>query len=60
MYPYSSYPYYLSGELHPFCDTDFILNYFSKTNPNLSYQSFVEESMVDDPTLFNFLIDPEN
>lgn len=56
-YPYSSYPYYLSGEIHDFCNTDFILSYFSKTNPNLTYQSFVEETAVDDPALSSLLID---
>lgn len=57
MYPYSSYPVYLSGEPHPFCNTDFILSYFSKTNPNLTYQTFVEETEVEDPALFDLLID---
>lgn len=56
-YPYSSYEYYLSGDKHSFCDTEFISSYFSKTNPNLSYQSFVEESDIDDPILHNLLID---
>lgn len=60
VYPYSSYNYYLSGESHPFCDTDFILGYFSKTNPKMSYQSFVEAEMLDDPALFNLLIDHDN
>lgn len=56
VYPYSSYSYYLSRAPHLFCDTDFILSYFSKTKPNLGYQSFVEESEVDDPALFGLLI----
>lgn len=60
VYPYSSYPYYLSGEQHLFCDIDFILSYFSKTNPNLTYQSFVEEAEVDDPALFNLFIDNDD
>lgn len=42
-YPYSSYNFYLTQEKHPFCDLEFISSYFSKNNPNLSYQSFVEE-----------------
>lgn len=60
MYPYSSYSYYLSGEAHPFCDTDFILDYFSKTNSNLSYQSFVEKNMVDDLAAFSLFIDQDD
>ncbi|MDO8638894.1 MAG: transposase [Candidatus Daviesbacteria bacterium] len=59
-YPYSSYKYYLSGEKHPFCDTKFILSYFSKNNPNLDYQSFVGESEIrgmERPELFDSLID---
>lgn len=56
-YPYSSYPYYLSGEVHLFCNTEFILSYFSKSNPQLSYQSFVEETEVEDPAVFDLLID---
>lgn len=59
-YPYSSYRYYLSGEQHPFCDTDFISSYFSKTNPKLTYQSFVEETEVDAPVLFSLLIDADD
>lgn len=59
VYPYSSYPYYLSGEQHTFCDTNFISSYFSKSNPNLTYQSFVEEAEFDDPILFGLLIDSD-
>lgn len=59
VYPYSSYPYYLSGEPHLFCNTEFILSYFSKSNPNLTYQSFVEETEVEDPSLFDLLIDAD-
>lgn len=60
IYPYSSYGYYLSKEGHPFCDTRFILSYFSKNNPKLNYQDFVEEGGVDDPHLFDSLIDGED
>lgn len=61
VYPYSSYQFYLSGEPHLFCDTNFISSYFSKTNPNLTYQSFVEETELDsDPALFDLLIDPDD
>lgn len=59
VYPYSSYGYYLSGEKHPFCNTEFILSYFSKTNPNLGYQSFVEGQEMSDPALADLLIDQE-
>lgn len=41
-YPYSSYPYYLSGEDHLFCDTKFISSFFSKTNPKMDYKAYVE------------------
>ncbi|MDO8576928.1 MAG: transposase [Candidatus Daviesbacteria bacterium] len=60
MYPYSSYQFYLSDETHLFCNTDFIISYFSKTNPNLTYQSFVEETEVDDSALFDLLIDVDD
>lgn len=56
-YPYSSYSYYLSGKKHPFCDTEFITAYFSKTNHNLSYRSFVEETELDGLALGSLLID---
>ncbi len=59
MYPYSSYEYYLSGKQHLLCDTTFILSYFSKTNPNLTYQSFVEESEVYAPGVYGLLMDYE-
>lgn len=42
-YPHSSYSNYLSQDKNSFYNTEFILSYFSKTNPNLNYQSFVEE-----------------
>lgn len=60
LYKYSSYGYYLSGEKHFFCDTEFILSYFSRTNSKLSYQSFVEEEMDDDPRFFTTFIDTED
>lgn len=60
VYPYSSYGYYLNGEKHPFCDTEFIGSYFSKINPKLSYKSFVEESEYDDPVgVYNLSIDSD-
>lgn len=58
-YPYSSYQYYLSGKEHPFCDTDLVLSYFSQSNPNLDYQTFVEETEIENPSLYELLIDPE-
>ncbi len=58
VYPYSSYGYYLSGEQHPFCDTNLIDGYFSKTNPKNSYKSFVEENEYADPIgIYNLSID---
>ena len=59
-YPHSSYGYFLSGAEHPFCDTKFILSYFSTTYQDLGYQVFVERAEMDDPLLFNMLIDKEN
>lgn len=59
-YHYSSYKYYLSKVKHPFCNTSFILSYFSRKKPSLNYQSFVEENEFDDPHLYNLLIDPDN
>lgn len=60
VYPYSSYNYYISGEQHPFCDTEFIGGYFSKTNPKNSYKSFVEEGEYDDPVgIYNLSIDSD-
>lgn len=58
-YSYSSYGYYLSQDKHPFCNTEFILSYFSANNPNLSYQSFVEETEIEDPNIHSLLIDPD-
>ncbi len=60
VYSYSSYGYYLSGQKHPFCDTEFISSYFSKTNPNLAYQAFVEEFEIDMPALFSLTIDEDD
>lgn len=42
-YPYSSYREYLNLEEKGLCQSDTILSYFSKTNPKLSYQAFVED-----------------
>lgn len=58
-YPYSSYGYYLSKDKHPFCNTEFILSYFSKTNANLSYRSFVEETEIENSAIYRLLIDPD-
>lgn len=58
-YPYSSYRYYLSGQKHPFCDIDLICAYFSKTNPYLSYQNFVEETPDSNPILYDLTIDSQ-
>lgn len=57
VYPYSSYWNYVSGKKHAFCDIDFILSYFVRSNPERDYQSFVEETSDIDPALFNSLID---
>lgn len=59
-YPYSSYSFYLSEEKHPFCDTDLILEFFSKENPNSMYQAFVEEAETEDSILYSLCIDPDD
>ncbi len=51
IYPYSSYYYYLSGEPHPFCDTNFVLSYFSKLEPVVDYKAFVEQLSSEDSLL---------
>lgn len=60
IYPYSSYQFYLSGKKHPFCNTETILSYFSGKNPNFDYHSFVQEDGIDNPQLYDALIDPED
>lgn len=59
-YPYSSYNYYLTRKPRSsFCEADFILSYFSKSNPKLGYQEFVEEEELNEPDLYAFLIDSD-
>lgn len=58
-YPYSSYSHYLSNDSHPFCNKKPVLSYFSNSNPNLDYKNFVEEGELDNPKLFDLLIDPD-
>lgn len=50
-YKYSSYGNYLRLFTQAWIHPDDILVYFSKTNPRLSYQNFVEESEPDDITI---------
>lgn len=47
-YSYSSYPNYLEKIRQTWVHPNDILSHFSKTNPNLSYQTFVEESNPGD------------
>lgn len=56
-YPYSSYQNYVGRKIWPFVETEPILSYFSKTNPSLSYKSFVEETDVDLESLGNLILD---
>ncbi len=49
-YKYSSYGNYLHLFEQEWVSTQDVLSYFSKTNHKLSYQSFVEESEIDDIT----------
>lgn len=45
--PYSSYHAYIKGKSDGIAKPEWILQYFSQTNPQLSYQSFVEEFVPD-------------
>jgi len=47
-YLWSSYPEYLGIIKNGICEKEMILGYFSKTNPNLSYKNFVEQSDIED------------
>lgn len=47
-YTYSSYGNYLHSFTQAWVQTDTILSCFSKTHPQLSYESFVEQSLPDD------------
>lgn len=46
-YPYSSYSNYLGSIHQTWIHPENILTYFSKTNPKLSYQSFVEKPLAN-------------
>lgn len=46
-YPYSSYREYLGLEPPHLAKPDFVLAYFSKTNPKLSFEAFVENFIPD-------------
>lgn len=52
-YKYSSYGNYLHKFQQNWVSTEDILSYFSKTNPHLSYQNFVEEGDPDDITIIS-------
>lgn len=60
VYPYSSYSYYLSGEVHEFCEINFIRSFFRKNNSGLDYKSFVEELEIEDPEVFKLAIDVDD
>ena len=60
IYPYSSYGYYLSKEEHPFCDTKLISAFFSDTQPQNTYKSFVEGFFDEDPAVYSSYIDPDD
>lgn len=47
-YPYSSYGNYLNNFLQSWVQTADILSYFSRINPQLSYESFVIQGLPDD------------
>ena len=57
-YPYSSYRAYLKKE-PSFAKIDTILNYFSDSNPNLSYQSFVQQFTPNIEALSPLILDQE-
>lgn len=50
-YKWSSYPFYISGNNNDFINTDFILSYFSKENPQGDYKKFVEHDYKDEDLL---------
>lgn len=58
-YHYSSYNNYLSQDKSLFCNTEFILSYFSQTNPNLDYKSFVEETDFVDARISSLFIEED-
>ncbi len=47
-YPYSSYRNYLHCFTQSWVKTNDILSYFSRINPQLSYESFIEQSLSED------------
>ena len=53
----SSYPEYLGKRKTEWVHPEEILSYFSKTNPKLSYQTFVEETEDDFTIIQNITID---
>jgi len=54
-YPYSSYKEYLNLTSTSISKSDFIMGYFSKIFPKLSYQSFVENFVPDYEKLSSLL-----
>lgn len=50
-YKWSSYLFYINGENDDFINTGFILNYFSKENPQGDYRKFVENDYKDEELL---------
>jgi len=58
-YKWSSYADYVNKPRNKFVKTDEILSYFSKTNKNLDYKSFVEEPLRVEKArdMSNLLID---
>lgn len=58
-YKYSSYQNYLGLFTQSWIKKDDILSYFSKTNPKLTYQNFVEES-GDLAVVYKLMLDMED
>ena len=56
-YQYSSYREYLGTNTTGVANPDEILSYFSKTNPRLTYQAFVEDFIPDAEQLMPILAD---
>lgn len=57
-YPYSSYPNYLNKIKQDWINTKIISSYFSKTNPRLTYKSFVEELETDPSIISDLTLEP--
>lgn len=54
-----SYPEYIGERKTDWVKPDEVLTYFSKTNPSLSYQSFVKQNDITEPSLTGITLDED-